>query len=550
MIRLLIVDDEPYVVEGLTGLLQEADISNLETYGATSSREALERLARTRVDIVLSDIHMPGMNGLELQKRILAQWPKCKVVFLTGHDTFEYAKEALRHGASDYILKTDGDEEIVAAVLRTIGELEAQLERDTYMAEAQRQMRSALPLLQKEFLLELLRRPPASAAQLGGQLRELGVPLSASSGVLLVQSRILQWPEALSASDRTLLLFAIRNIGEEFWSAGASLVSFAYEGNRIAWLLQPHSALDEDVESAAQAQERLKHFVYGNLEPIQTACRSLLKLSVSFVMASACVPWETLPDKSAALDLMFHRSFGPLEELLLLEGETAGLAAEGDGIAARSVANRAAALASLLDAGEQQAFADALRALMLDESLAGATEAERMTVYYQLVALFMNDLMRGGLFRSVAERIDLARLTRYESHATWEDRLVYFLKLAEALFEDRRSGRQRLGDELIEAVGAYVDSHLSGDLSLTRLGEVFSFNASYLSRVFKLHSGINLTEHILAKRLQEAKRLLRDTSMQVQEITKAVGFESAPYFIRLFKKETDMTPQQYREWAK
>ena len=83
---------------------------------------------------------------------------------------------------------------------------------------------------------------------------------------------------------------------------------------------------------------------------------------------------------------------------------------------------------------------------------------------------------------------------------------------------------------------------------MTRLGEIAFFNASYLSRIFKQYSGMNLTEYIMQVRMNEATRLLRETDMQVQEITKAIGLESAAYFIRMFKRATHMTPQQYREF--
>ncbi len=81
MHRLLIVDDEPYTVDGLYEMLEEADLPELELYRAYSAIEAIEWLNRIKIDIVLSDIRMPGMDGLRLLKEIRARWPRCKVIF-------------------------------------------------------------------------------------------------------------------------------------------------------------------------------------------------------------------------------------------------------------------------------------------------------------------------------------------------------------------------------------------------------------------------------------------------------------------------------------
>lgn len=552
MIRILIVDDEPYIVEGLVGLLEDAELPDAEVRGVLSARDALERLDRTKIDIVLSDIHMPGMNGLELQKRILRQWPRCKVVFLTGHNEFEYAKEALRYGAADYILKTDGDDAILGTIRMTIDSVLEEAERETFLESAQMQMRNALPLLQKEYLLELVRSPAVSRSSLTEQLERLQLPLAAELPVLLVQGRVPNWPEPMNAQDRTLMLFAIRNIADEYWQPGAEVVSFSLGQERILWLLQTKrtSTPDDAEETDAEAWLRLRRFAFGSLESIQSTCRALLRLSVSFVMAAEEADWDKLPDRLESLDLLFRRSFGMGDDLLLREGvvQPGDNAATGpDPAASRASKHKPAQLAALLESGKQEAFEQTLQNYLLDESLLNGPESGRIAAYYQAAAIMMNDLDRSDLFQTLSDRIDLSRLYKYEAHSSWEGRLDYLLRLSEAIFGHQRTGQQRQSDELVLKLKAYIDEHVSDDLSLTRLGEVAAFNASYLSRIFKQYAGMNLTEYILQVRMNEAKRLLRESNLQVQEITKAIGLESAAYFIRMFKKETSLTPQQYRE---
>src|SRR5690606_38052603 len=103
MYRVLVVDDEPYLVNSLTAMLADMDDLELDVYPSYSAFEALKLLEQWKFDIVLSDIQMPGMDGLELQGRINRLWPRCKFIFLAGYDHFEYIQSALKHGASNYI---------------------------------------------------------------------------------------------------------------------------------------------------------------------------------------------------------------------------------------------------------------------------------------------------------------------------------------------------------------------------------------------------------------------------------------------------------------
>ncbi|TLS49496.1 response regulator [Paenibacillus antri] len=120
MYHLLIVDDEANIAEGLADLFRRAGLPLERIETAYSASQALERCQVEPVDIVISDIRMPGMSGLELLERMRETWRHAIVIFLTGYADFEYAKRALRGQAFDYLLKPADDEDVVAAVERAI----------------------------------------------------------------------------------------------------------------------------------------------------------------------------------------------------------------------------------------------------------------------------------------------------------------------------------------------------------------------------------------------------------------------------------------------
>ena len=106
MHRLLIVDDEEIITDSLFEVFNQVMSDELDIYRAYSAREALDWLSRTRIDIVLTDIRMPGMNGLELMDEIQIYWPRCRIIFLTGHSEFDYAYQAMKVPSVRYLLKT------------------------------------------------------------------------------------------------------------------------------------------------------------------------------------------------------------------------------------------------------------------------------------------------------------------------------------------------------------------------------------------------------------------------------------------------------------
>lgn len=138
MYKLLIVDDEKQVREGLKRLLPWQDYGITIIGEAINGREALGIIEDQRPDIVLLDIQMPVMNGLELAKRIHGQYPECKFIVLSGYNDFARVREAMKYGAVDYLLKPSGKEEIIRIIEEIIDSLEdsliSRLHNNEYLA--------------------------------------------------------------------------------------------------------------------------------------------------------------------------------------------------------------------------------------------------------------------------------------------------------------------------------------------------------------------------------------------------------------------------------
>lgn len=554
MIRLLIVDNERWIVDSLLDLFGRPGKLELETFGAYSAHEALDLLGRMKIDVVLSDIRMPGMDGLALQREIVRQWPWCKIIFLSGYDDFDYIQQALRGGGVDYLLKTEGHEAVVAAVERAAAQLYEAVESRQLILSAERQMRLARPLLVNEYMLALAGGDPEALRKRHTRLGELGLPLDGGAETLLVLGRVDDWRDGFSGGDKHLMLYAIANIAEEYFAKSLSCVTVTFEQNKLLWFVQPAPEVSsgEPPQAAGDARRRLVRFVQGTIETIQGACKQLLQLSVSFAAAGEPRQWERLHGQFHALRRLLGRGLGLGQELILLDrpdgSDGAGRETDVRTHETRSRLDKIGALAAYLENGQSlQFFAEYAKLMELGAGEGACDELLKLEIYYSLVPIFLSEMNRWGMQGELSETVDLGRLTRYDAHPSWHAAEEYFAALAERLFERKRAERSDREDDLILHVRRYVEHNLAGDLSLTRIGEVVGYNPYYLTRLYKQLTGEGLTDYIAATRLGRAQKLLADNQLIVQDISKAVGFMTEQSFYRFFKKETGLTPQEYKE---
>ena len=129
MLRLLIVDDEAESLAWLKEMFEAESAEEMILYTASSGRKALEILNSVKCDVVLTDIKMPGMDGMELYRHVKENWPRARVVFLTGYSTHELLYQAIQDREIRYLLKTETPEKIVSTVLETYHELVEQQEQ-------------------------------------------------------------------------------------------------------------------------------------------------------------------------------------------------------------------------------------------------------------------------------------------------------------------------------------------------------------------------------------------------------------------------------------
>lgn len=548
MLNMLMVDDEPYAVDYLAETLNEMPGLNLSISKAYSGREALAKSEENRVDLLLTDIRMPGLNGMELADEILKRWPRCRTIFLTGHNDFQYIQSALRKGGVDYVLKTEGDEIIVSAIEKAMEEIKTEITAEEVLQNAKEQLYMALPSLRRDYLQQFLEGEADPPAIMDKRFKELGIDLDPNQPVLVVLGKIDDWGKFAAPADRTLVFFSIVNISEEYLKPNVRFVSFLYDRTRIVWLMQL---------ADGQPYQSTKRVIDGCMERIQTSCKHLLKIPLSIAMASEISAWELVGNRVEALKLQLTFRMGSGEEMLITEpaGEerkrSSRLFMEIEHL--RSRMNRFDLLENYMDNGMKEEFISLFRDLMTVESplfSEGEGKWFGLELFSHLSAFFLAYMNKRRLLEELATAVQAEKIFRPDEHAGWHEMIEFFCGLGAVLAD--YNGRKQIErtHDIIAKVHDYIHHFLHEELSLTKLAELVYLSPPYFSRLYKQMTGQGLLEYINETRINKAKLLLKTTDRKVHEIAAEVGLESAPYFTRLFRKRTGFTPQEYRDSSK
>lgn len=536
MYRLLIVDDEPFILDGLCDLFESGE-SRFDVYRASGADEALSLLSKARMDIVITDICMTGIDGLELISRIKEQWSICRVLLLTGINDFSYIQRAMNLGADAYVLKSQGDEAIIEAVEKSVCLLEKDSTDAAWREHAEAAIKAALPAMRNDYLLGLLHEDPACLSSIVSDFRDLEIPLDADSPVFFVGARLdLSEKEDRSAISASRLLAGLDAV---FLAniEGKAVCASANWGRRYQlWLIQ--GTLGTTLGNTAR-------YIGEMLERIQERCCDRLSASVSFVLDQSPVG---LYDAAASFErmrsLLIYR-IGVDTQMLIGNSDYFGVHSDTSYLlqSQQDVALKDMSLA--LQHGNQELFMQRMQQLV--ENVCRENRRDlTLECYHRLSAILLSYLRESDCIGSyVAEFGDLGLFVQPNTEHP-DEAFAPFLRAADWILATHRSNAINHNTQLISRLHTYIEEHLTEDLSLVALGEAVYLSPVYLSRIYKQITGNRLSEYVLLRRIERAKPLLADRGLKIAEIATNVGFESAAHFSRIFRKVVGNSPQEYR----
>lgn len=551
MYKLLIVDDEEYITDGLCEAFKSRKDIKLDIYKAYSATEALGLLKKIKIDIVLSDIHMPGMDGLELLKEIKNKYSECRVIFLTGYNEFDYVYSAIQYQGAGYLLKSESFDTITNVVEDELTDIDQRMKEKEILKKAEEQLKVSAELMKKEYFTGIVRGFYDNEEIIRKELKNLEINLDAGRPVLLLLARCDEIPEKKSYTRRVQLLCLIKLITEKYFPQGIVYTNFFEDNITPVWLIQPVAS--DITDRPDEAFRKTIRSLTEAVESAQPACEKIVNTTVSFVLDDDSVGWNKIPERFQTLKMLLNYRIGSgkgmlITNKLIVEKETGRGYEEDENFEISRYTTDI--LLSNLDNWQTEYLNETLG--KLTNKLANVSYKDYLPahgLYYSIALAFLSFIHKWKLKDRVEKRIDLNRLMNAYIHDSWNYAADYLKELWEIIMEIQESDQDTRAQSIIKKIQKHIEDNLddADELTLARLADLVYFNQSYLSRLFKQVTGFNFSEYISEARMRKSKELLRRHDMRIREIAESVGFSSATNFARFFKKYSGVTPQEYRD---
>lgn len=542
--RLLIVDDEHYIVNYLAALIEEQEIPDLTVHKCYSGVEALSFLQTSKVDLMLLDIHMPGLSGIQTAQKASALLPDCRIIFLTAYDKFEHIYETNKLRYSHYLLKTEPDEIILKEIHSALADIQKEKETLLLLSTAEQKSILLSHLLQQDILRSIL--TGKKLLDLKREIRLAGEDfiLDLQSPVYLmytqVHYRTLAESDACSSLAILEYLQLMRNLALNRFIF--SMLDLKH--GTMLWFFQPKTCLETEYE-----------FLKSIANDFGDYCTSTLHRKVTAVLYPAFSPWAQVCTHFHEMQRYAESSLtkAPLiySSVNVLENDTvANLISKSSAPDRSSLEHRLQELSFALYQNLDREYINILKQLGAEcAKIKSMHNITAIRIYTSISLMLLNYIDLYHLQEKIASKIALYPLYYLQDFNSWNDAFLYFENLSRHIFDIQASKQYDKSERLINQIKLYIEEHLAESLTLTVIARVVNYNETYISRLFKQLSGTSLTEYITQERIKKAKYLLSSTSESMQDIAAALGFDTSQYFSSVFKKSTGISPSEYRRTA-
>jgi two-component system, response regulator YesN len=517
----LLADDEMLDLEGMLRFIPWKELGMEVTEAVNSGFAAIEVLRREKIDILVTDIRMPNMTGLELVRKALEYCEDLHVIFVSGYQDFSYVKQALELDAYSYVLKPVDDQELI----ESLNKIKQALDEKEKRRQNEQTLMQVKPILKKEYLLRLLEgsSDPAIVQMLSEEdhTNSMIFPIRVA---VLERDDMIYWKmnsytdnqkqEMLHNFDYTIEAFCdnhhIQYTCKISQQRRVILINTVHERTHVLHQLIDHIAKQFPFTITIGLGKEI-----DNLENLHESYRqALIALDYKlFIGKGRCIHVDQIETKqiedfqnfTIQLEVLFEAMNN--YELVRIHDEIEQLFNQAMHLRSRfSIYNFAMYIILKLDGYLQS----------LNEDL------------FQILDMKL-------------ENLDI--LQHFE---TIHDIRTWLLKKVFEISELLNRRKQKKNWKLIRDLTEYIRNHLHDNITLRDVANRFSFSPNYLGLLFKEGTNQSFSEYLTSLRMEKACELLKEPNSKVYEVANSVGYRYLPYFSKQFKETYGVTPNEFR----
>ncbi|MBS4196404.1 response regulator [Lederbergia citri] len=506
MKRLLIVDDEQIVREGLRAILLN-NFPEIKIEEAKNGKMALEIAESFRPDLVLMDIKMPGMSGLETIETMSEANPNTKFIMITAYAEFDYAKSAIKLGVKDYLLKPSKANEVVQTVSKLFNQIDEEEKSQQESLLQQNVLKKALTIVETDVVTQLL-FDHVHEIHLDELVGLLHTPMTSEKFVMSV---VLPHDNGSLYAD---IKQRARKIGSAWvgtlYGRQIPIIVFRQQGQSFR---NQAITLAREILSVAKTDDKTGWFIgIGNV------CNSLEKIRLSYQESLIATKDSTLPVK-----YRFYSDI-PMDNKRI------------DGFNSKKLENK---FFDLIRNGQWQEIMKEVSELIEFFEKKGVSLIETQQRVLELLWIASRVLNEIGVEPDtplysflIKDFRQLRTETNHLLNQMWQSCIEY---------------QNQVEDDTIKQIKQYIVEHSHKEISLDGIAQIFELSPIYISKLFKEQLGVNYIAFLTECRLEKARKLMLNPEKSLKEITFEVGYQDPNYFSKVFRKMYGASPTEYRK---
>ncbi len=532
-IKIFIVDDEYLIRNLIKNRIAWGDLG-MEIIGeAADARKALEVIDNLVPDIIFTDICMPFMDGIEFSKRVIERYPHIKIVIITGHDEFDYAKRSLKLGVSDFLLKPVNADEIRKVALELKNKIDAEKMHNKEYENLKQQLELNLPFLKEKFMIQLL-HGEVNTVELEEKLRYFHINLNPeyhSYQIAVVE--VSNSEKNISNEEENRILLAIQCAEQIRQSVKEYKDTHVFLDNsrRVVLLCNSESLDLNDYCEAIKSILITTYHCFISIG-IGNKVKGIENIMISYREACDAINYKIVIGKNQVVnysDITYSYE-----------------------IPWRGLANTVENINFYIKAGMVEKMHQLLDELFLEGCYCPSITIENMRLEaFDILSACMHALMELN--------IDTAGMWDYPTQPYQTVSRIdninelknYMKSFITKVINKVNCVNNKKVNSLISQIKEYINDNIHNDeLSLSAVTKEFYISSSHLCRLFKQETNQTFVEYITKVRMETAIKILKDSDLKVYEIGEKVGIKDPHYFSIIFKKFTGVSVNEFRKSSK
>ncbi len=535
MYKVLIIDDESIIRKGIKNIINWKQLDCEVCADASDGIEGIELIKKHLPEIIITDIRMPGLDGLSMIKQVKGIVPYSKIIILTGYRDFDYVQEAIKCGAFDFLLKPSKIEELTAVLTRAVNDINDQKIRHMEIDRFKQLFEQSIPILREKLLYDIIYGLNTNEFEILEKMRLFSINIQ--NFVLVVMENDYDEKSNSSQYDKHLYQFGIVNSFEEIFAEKYEVLSIMLNSSRVGFIIQKPDRKELDIVEVSEKCGYLQEVINNGFG-----------FTVTIAVSSGGVSPLELPEKlKECLGSLEYKSYMGNNSIIQYSDLNSFFRYEDY---------------SILDKYQKQLL-ESIKSgneglvRVATQNIARYVTANKININYMKNFYYTTLSSINNIRISVSaievdkkheEGKDIASLLKLIEKSESADELNLLLEdVAVRIAEKVNNFNNKSIKLILRKAIDYIQEHYNEQVTLNEVAENIYVSTFYISRMFKKELGKSFVDYLNDVRIEKSKELLKDVKYKTYEVAEIVGISDPHYFSKLFKKYSGMTPSEYRE---